>query len=75
MIPLRLMLFLLGILILIILIISNPQEVTFQILFLRSTYRLYEIVLFSIIYGAILYILLRGHIRDTAKNKYIKIKK
>lgn len=75
MLPLRFVLFLLGVFILIILLISNPQEVSFQFLFWTSTYRLYEILLFSIVYGAILYILLIGHIKDIGRKKYIKIKR
>lgn len=64
MVPLRLLLFLIGILFLILFLISNPQEVSFNFLVWQSTYRMYEILIFGIIYGSILYILLSTHIKD-----------
>jgi len=67
MIPLRLLLFLMGIFILIMFLISNPQEVSFNFLIWKSTYRLYEIILFGIVYGSILYIILSSHIKDVFK--------
>ncbi|GIX41955.1 MAG: hypothetical protein KatS3mg129_1688 [Leptospiraceae bacterium] len=63
------MLFLMGIFILILFLISNPQEVSFHFLMWKSTYRLYEVILFGIIYGSILYILLSGHIKDVLRKK------
>ncbi len=68
MIPLRLMILLIGIFILILLLVSNPQEVTLQFLIWKSTYRVNEILLFGLVYGGFLYMLLFSHIKDIFRN-------
>ncbi|MCS7205795.1 MAG: LapA family protein [Leptospiraceae bacterium] len=69
MIPLRLVLVFLGIFIVILFLISNPQEVSFHFLFWKSVYRLYEVIIFSMILGVLLYILVIGHIKDVMDRK------
>lgn len=62
MIPVRLGLFLFGCLILSFLVLGNPKETELNLLFWTGQFRVYEIIVLSVLFGAILALLIRSHI-------------
>lgn len=62
MIPIRLALFLFGCLILSFLVLGNSRETELNLLFWTGQFRVYEIIVGSVLFGAILALLIRSHI-------------
>ncbi|PKL32007.1 MAG: hypothetical protein CVV45_14905 [Spirochaetae bacterium HGW-Spirochaetae-10] len=69
MIPMRLVLFLAGCLILAFLVLANPEEADLYLLFWYGRFPMNEIVLGSALGGAVLALLIRSHIASLTKKR------
>lgn len=77
MIPIRLALFLFGCLILSFFVLGNPRETELNLLFWSGQFRVYEIIVGSVLFGAILALLIRSHIgwlmKDTSHRNELEL--
>ncbi|MBE7438400.1 MAG: DUF1049 domain-containing protein [Spirochaetales bacterium] len=59
--PVRISLFLFGIIVLLLLVLGNPERVVIQFLFWRTSYELYQVIIGSAALGAVLALLFHSH--------------
>jgi len=69
MMPKRLILFLIGCVILALFVLANPEETDLYLLFWSGRFSKSEIVVGSVLAGAILALLIRSHIASLLKDK------
>lgn len=75
MIPMRLFFFLTGCLILALLVLGNPQESDLYLLFWYGRFAVNEIVLGSVLGGAVLALLIRSHIASLTKRRKAEMRR
>ena len=62
--PIRLTILLLGVIIVLLLIFSNPVVVDFNFLFWGARFQLYEVIIISILIGVFLTFIYQGHVKQ-----------
>ena len=73
MIPVRLTLLLIGAILLVLLVLGNPQPVVLSFLFWRGSFALYEVILGGTLLGILFTIIYTGHVRYILRIKQDRI--